>query len=318
MLSLQPDPDGLTRDTDFETSVAIQHELFRGLSVSGSWFRRSTHNERRTDNLLVTNANYIPVDMVSPLDGQVFTAYNLDPSKRAQYNAIDYNSTDSDKRSRVYNGYELGVSGRLHGASFFGGWGFEQLVSVQCDAVDNPNNYLGGLLNPTAQSAGSPISAGAIRASWTSRFDMGQAVRLVHDSVGHPGQRRVAELRRAHPRHVLGHRGDDDLRGELLGPCKPGQPVVPNLLTAPNTAAALRLALQAPGTDYYGRQNQLDLGFRKLFHVGRYTYSGQVDIFNSTNNGYVKTETRLVGTSLGQPLSNLQPRTLRLAVQMRF
>jgi len=32
----------------------------------------------------------------------------------------------------------------------------------------------------------------------------------------------------------------------------------------------------------------------------------------------VKTETRLIGTSLGNPTSNLQPRTLRLAVQMRF
>ena len=154
VLSLQPNPDGLAREYDLETSIAIQHELFRGLSVSGSWFRRSTHNERRTDNQLVSNANYFPVDVVSPLDGQVFTVYNLDPSKRAQYNAIDFNSTDSDKRSRVYNGYELGVSGRLHGASFFGGWGFEQLVSVQCDSVDNPNNYLGGALNPTGQVGG--------------------------------------------------------------------------------------------------------------------------------------------------------------------
>ena len=75
---------GLRASTIIETSVAIQHELFRGLSVSGSWFRRSTHNERRTDNQLVSNANYFPVDVVSPLDGQVFTVYNLDPSKRAQ------------------------------------------------------------------------------------------------------------------------------------------------------------------------------------------------------------------------------------------
>ena len=184
VLSLQPDPDGLAREDDLETSIAIQHELFRGLSVSGSWFRRSTHNERRTDNQLVSNANYFPVDVVSPLDGQVFTVYNLDPSKRGQYNALDYNSTDSDKRSRVYNGYELGVSGRLHGASFFGGWGFEQLVSVQCDSVDNPNYYLGGALNPTAQVGGTAYLG------WCDQSKLGhpvstwrQAVRLVHDSV---------------------------------------------------------------------------------------------------------------------------------------
>ena len=72
----------------------------------------------------------------------------------------------------------------------------------------------------------------------------------------------------------------------------PGQLVIPNLVTAPTTAGTLRLALQAPGTDYYGRQNQLDLGFRKLFRFGRYQYSAQADLFNFTNNGYVKTETR--------------------------
>jgi hypothetical protein len=80
----------------------------------------------------------------------------------------------------------------------------------------------------------------------------------------------------------------------------------------------MTLALQAPGSDYYTRLNQLDLGFRKLFRVGRYTYSGQVDIFNFTNNDYVKTETRTYGAALGRPTSNLQPRTLRLAMQMRF
>ena len=75
---------GSRASTDLETSLGLQHELFRGLSVSGSWFRRSTHNERRTDNLLVNNGNYFPVDVVSPLDGQVFTVFNLDPSKRGQ------------------------------------------------------------------------------------------------------------------------------------------------------------------------------------------------------------------------------------------
>ena len=138
----RPDPEGLAREYDIETSLGIQHELLRGLSVSGSWFRRSRHNELRSDNLLVGFSDYAPVDVLSPLDGQVFTVYNLDPSKRAQIDTVDTNSTNGDLRSRIYNGYELGMSGRMRGAQFFGGWTFEQLVSVQCDSVDNPNNYL--------------------------------------------------------------------------------------------------------------------------------------------------------------------------------
>jgi hypothetical protein len=288
--------------------------------VSGSWFRRSTHNERRTDNQLVSNANYFPVDVVSPLDGQVFTVYNLDSTKRGQYNAIDFNSTDADTRSRVYNGYELGVSGRLHGASFFGGWGFEQLVSVQWDAVDNPNNYITNtILNPTAQVGGTAYLG------WCDQTQLDIPYRhgvKLSGSYTLPLDIQVNAALQSYDGPIRGTYWDigptTTYAANCIGPCRPGQTVVPNLVTPPNTAGTLRLALQAPGTDYYGRQNQLDLGFRKLFRFGRYQYSAQADIFNFTNNGYVKTETRLIGTSLGNPTSNLQPRTLRLAVQMRF
>ena len=78
------------------------------------------------------------------------------------------------------------------------------------------------------------------------------------------------------------------------------------------------MALKAPGTDYYGRQNQLDSGSASCSTSAGTRSSAQADLFNFTNNGYVKTETLIYGTSLGNPTSNLQPRTLRLAVQMRF
>jgi hypothetical protein len=63
---------------------------------------------------------------------------------------------------------------------------------------------------------------------------------------------------------------------------------------------------------------QLDLGFRKMFRVRNYQFSGQADIFNATNSSYVKNQNTTLGASFGQPLETLQPRTLRLAVQMRF
>lgn len=69
---------------------------------------------------------------------------------------------------------------------------------------------------------------------------------------------------------------------------------------------------------FLDRHNQVDLGFRKLFRTGKYTWSGQVDIFNLTNMSTIKSQNQTYGTSLGTPLSILQPRTLRLAMQMRF
>ena len=139
-LSRRPDPDGLDREYDIETSLAIQHELMRGLSVSGSWFRRSRLNELRTDNQLISFADYFPVKVYSPIDGEEITVHNLNQDKRAQLLQIDTNSTDGEKRSRIYNGLEFGMTGRLHGASFFGGWTVDNLINVDCDTVDNPNN----------------------------------------------------------------------------------------------------------------------------------------------------------------------------------
>jgi hypothetical protein len=98
-----------------------------------------------------------------------------------------------------------------------------------------------------------------------------------------------------------------------VGPCRPGELVIPN-----QTLATYTVDLVAPGQRYYERQNQLDMGFRKIFRVGRYQLSGQVDFFNIVNSSYVKSQNITIGTSLGQPLDILQPRTMRLAAQLKF
>ncbi len=84
------------------------------------------------------------------------------------------------------------------------------------------------------------------------------------------------------------------------------------------TLATYNLDLAAPGQAYYERQNQLDLGFRKVFRIRKIQCSGQADIFNATNSSYVKNQNITLGPSLGQPLDILNPRLLRLAMQMRF
>jgi hypothetical protein len=241
----------------------------------------------------------------------VFTVYNLNPARRGQVRAVDVNSTDAARRSRVYNGIELGATGRLRGASFFGGWTFDRLVEVQCDSVDNPNYYIGA--TPVAYLGWCDRSAldlpfrheFKLAGSYTLPFDI--QVNAAFQSYAGPS-RGTTWLIAPTTRYAA----------DCIGPCTPGALVIPNLVTAPGTSTSMTLLLTPPGSDYYDRLNQLDLGFRKLFRFGRFQYSGQVDLFNFTNNDYVKSETRTFGPALGRPLSTLQPRTLRLAVQMRF
>lgn len=62
----------------------------------------------------------------------------------------------------------------------------------------------------------------------------------------------------------------------------------------------------------------MDLGVRKLFRVGRYQWSGQADVFNATNSSRINAETMTLGPNFERPTAILQPRTLRLAAQLRF
>lgn len=98
-----------------------------------------------------------------------------------------------------------------------------------------------------------------------------------------------------------------------VGPCRPGELVVPNL-----TLAQYTLDLVPPGANYYPRQNQIDIGLRRIFNIDRYQFSAQLDVFNVANVSYVKSQNITWGSSFGQPLDILQPRTLRLAMQMKF
>ena len=46
--------------------------------------------------------------------------------------------------------------------------------------------------------------------------------------------------------------------------------------------------------------------------------SAQMDLFNFLNSSFVKSQVTTYGASYGNVTSTLQPRTLRLAAQMRF
>jgi hypothetical protein len=102
-----------------------------------------------------------------------------------------------------------------------------------------------------------------------------------------------------------------------VGPCRPGELVIPNM-----GLTQYVVDLVAPGQQFYPRQNQLDMGVRKLFRFGRYQLSGQFDVFNLANSSFIKNQNITFNpannTAFGTPLDILNPRTLRLAAQLRF
>ena len=301
--TLRPDSD-LRREYDLEYSAGIQHELVRGVSVTGAWYRRGTYNMRKTTNTLFGREDYTVVNVVSPLNGEVIQAYNLNAAKQGLVDRIDLNSTDSDLRRQRYNGFEFGATARYKGGSLFGGWTFDRRIQVECDALETATtnlpksdfrfcdqSQLGLPLRHEFKVAGSYILPwGGIQTNIAYQSYAGAPL-IIQWEIGRTTR----------------------YAADCIGPCTPGALVIPN-----QTPATITLDLIPQGAQYYGRLNQVDFGLRKIFRIRTMQLSGQVDLFNLINSSYIKSQNRTWGSSLGQPLSTLQPRTLRLALQVKF
>jgi hypothetical protein len=314
-LTRRPDPD-IAREYDWEYSAGIQHELLRGLSLSATWFRRDAFNMTKSINGPFSADNYVVENVVSPLDGSIIPLYNLDPSKRGQIDRLDVNSKDGDLRSFSYTGFELGATARLGHATFFGGWTIDRSVLNHCDELENWGNLSGVIYDAAAVNPQQPKSdyhycnQSGLGLPFVHEFKLSGVYQLPWDLQLNAAFQSYAGAPLP-TRWSIGR--TTTYAADCIGPCMPGALVVPNL-----TANTYVLDLTPPGRDYYGRLNQLDLGLKKTVRVRRTRLSAQVDVFNVTNSSYVKSQTTTFGPSLGRVLSTLQPRTMRLAMQVHF
>ena len=315
VLTRRPDP-GIKREYDWEYSAGIQHELMRGISVTAAWYHRDVFNMTKSVNGPFTPADYSIVNVVSPLDGSIIPAYNLNPAKRGLIDRVDVNSADRDLRSFSYTGFEFGTAARIRNATLFGGWTVDRTILNHCDELENWGNLSAVIYDASTQNSQAPKSdyhfcnQSALGIPFLHEFKLSGSYQL-------PWQLQVNAAFQSYAGTILPTRWSiartTRYAANCIGPCTPGALVIPNM-----TAATYVLDLTPPGSDYYERLNQLDLGVRRIFRVGKYRFSGQMDLFNVNNASFVKTQTTTFGPSLGQVLSTLQPITMRLALQMRF
>jgi hypothetical protein len=131
-----------------------------------------------TRNLAVNPVtDWTPFTIVSPLDGEIITQYNLNASKLG---AVDSVSTFSAENTRVYNGFELSVNARIPGGGFaFGSMTTDRIATNDCD-ISDPNNLRFCELVPPFRglykaSAGYPLPYG-VQLSGTFQIRPGGSV----------------------------------------------------------------------------------------------------------------------------------------------
>ncbi|MBI3491335.1 MAG: TonB-dependent receptor [Acidobacteria bacterium] len=271
----------IERPYDIEYSLSVVREVMPGVSVTGAWYRRDTYNLEQQLNTLISPADYASFTTPSPLNGESVTIYNLNRNRQGFVDLLDTTATDRDKARVGYNGLELSFTARLsNGASMFGGWSADRLVTVACASFD-PNTF---------------------RYCDQSQYD----IPFRHDF----------KFAGSYPL-VWGTQVGATLASYAGQPLAVNWSVPSNLFPGGRTQS-VTVNLVPPGSKYLNRWNELDLSFRKVFRIGKYRVDGALDMFNALNTNVVLSENQNFGSALGQPLAVLQGRLLRVSSQIKF
>ncbi len=317
----------IKRMFNVETSVALQHEVMPGVSVTGGWYHREYFNLRRRTNVLRTFADYNEFTVYNPIDGAPIQYFTVKPEKLSATSTEDQNAPD---RTMKYNGFEYNFNARLpRGISLFGGGMIERMLTNTCDEIADPTRllYCDQSQNdlPFRQQfkvAGSiPLAYGVnvgVALQSLPGYLNGTSAQYALTGVSGPsgittnnppqGEGTIWQITRT-TRYAANH------------PCVAAGRCQANALVNPNiTEAALRVPLVAPMTEYGDRINQLDVNISKTVRFGRMTIQPKLDIFNMLNVAPVfSVRSLLFGTpAYNQPSAVLNPRTFQLGAVVRF
>ena len=292
--NINPDPD-IKRPYQVLYNVGVQHELVTGISVSANYYRREYHNMVYTTNLAVPMSAFTLLPIPDPRgNGETLPVYNLQRPFLGLVNELD---TTSPNNKRTYNGFDLTLNGRgCGGATLGGGVNVGHTVSVICDVAD-PN-----ALRFCDQTQFSIPLATTIKVNGSYPLPHGLRVSGVFQSADGFGPTAPTNTPPANPD------SHDKLTNFIVN-----RTIVPAL-----TQTQVNVLLDAPGQRYMPRVTQLDLSVAKSVPVGAVVLTPQVDVFNALNANAVLTEVTTYGAALGNPVTILSPRLIRLQVKVRF
>ena len=136
------------RQSNWEYTAGIEHQLSDLWSISGKWHRRVFGNYRWNDNTALSASDYAPVTFQSPTDprltnsGDMLTVYEFgDPG--FVLNTGDILTLPAPNDSQTWNGFEVIVDGRLWRGGFGqASWTIGESSRDRCTfgREENPNS----------------------------------------------------------------------------------------------------------------------------------------------------------------------------------
>ena len=78
------------------------------------------------------------------------------------------------------------------------------------------------------------------------------------------------------------------------------------------------MRLNEPGSEFNDRVNQFDLSLTRNFRSGRFVFRPELSLFNLFNANPVLTQTNTYGPALGNAVTILPARLMRIGLNMDF
>ena len=306
-----------TRPFDWQTAIAIQHELLPRVALELSLNRRIYGNFIVDDNVLLNPGDYNPYCITAPVNPglpggggqQICGLYDLNPKFVGLVQTVRQSSANFGNQYEHWTDIGLSVRANLpSGILLQGGIDSGKDVTDDCDVVtkvNNPSTYLCHQESPFLTQfkvlATYPLPWWGIRAS-------GAFQSLLPDPTG--------------AATATGTGGFEvNYFGMAANYVASNAQIAPSLGRNLSSAANVTINVVQPGSLYPPRVNQLDLRLAKAVVVRQTRLEGFVDLFNLLNENTGLKYNATYGTTGSvwfNPTAIMPGRLVRLGLQLRF
>jgi len=311
------------RETNWEFSAGVQHELLPRVSIDVGYFRRIWKNFRVTDDLSLAPTDFDTFSMTVPSDSRLPNGggYRLDGLYALRPEAFGRPAQNNNTLDRTYgkqlehwNGFDVTVDARLsNGLSLQAGTSTGRTMEDDCDVVSRvPEMLLVAI--PNVGNSSVLVPTGTPTAWRPSQF--------CHRDTGWLTQFKAYGV-------YIVPKIDVQMSGTFRS--IPGDPLraafnASNAYLAANStlgralaggAANITIDLVEPYTVYLDRRNELDMRFGKLLRAGRSRSIVSVDVYNLFNIDTVVNANQNFAVWL-RPTQILNGRTVKFSVQFDY
>ena len=329
VITTQIDPTLLSgwgvRPSDWNFSIAVQHEVLPRVSVEVGYYRRWFHGFFVTDNLNLSLSDYTQFNLTAPLDPRlpggggyaVGPLYDVNPDKFSTApNNMIFSTDKYGTQSLYWHGFDVNVSARTGVFTFQGGTSTGKTVSDFCEIRAKIPEWRP--LDPNCQ------------------FDLPFRTQLkgIATVMIPKVDVQISANIQSNPGLVASALGDTDatVGGSFFGYAGTGGWLgAQNVFTNAQARQALgrdlaggvqniTVDLMKPGQRYGDRVNQLDVRVSKVLRFGRTRSLVGLDLFNITNaDTILQYNTSFTpGGPWLTPNAVMLPRFVRISAQIDF